>query len=201
MNANIQLLGENSPSKQRGAAALRPTAPAITDQGGMGAKAVLFPLQVPHLPLQAVFSSVLPSQSHPASVVSRSHHTAPLRFFSTVGHEFSICIHVPTIVSYPVARPHCRFMLCLHFFVFQLFLLPGFFLSSHQWSHTTLPELGCIVSLCELLCASKIGTCVPYLDNKTTPLESWCLGIDQANLGRKYTAKTCTLMSHCAHYW
>lgn len=83
--------------------------------------------------------------------------------------------------------------LCSSSFCFQVS-----FSTSHQWSHTTLPEPHCIVSLYELLCASKIGTCVPYLENKTTPLESWCLGIDQTNLGRKYTAKTCTLAgSHC----
>lgn len=124
-DANIQLLGENSPRKQSSSSQTncsRDNRPGWDGSQGCFVPFAGWPFTYP--------SRLGSPQPFLSSLWQFGIHWSLLRFFCTVGHEFSICIHVHTIVSHPVARPHCRFILCLQFFfvVFQLFLLPGLFL-------------------------------------------------------------------------
>lgn len=136
-----------------------------------------------HLALQAGFSL---GPSLPVSPWQCGTQRPPgwsfLRFFSSGGCEFSICIHAHTTVFYPVARLHYRFIHSLHFAVLQL-SASQVSLTSLQWAHVILPVPRCITSL---LFTPKIRICMPYLEGKNTALESRCLGVEQANMAKAY---------------
>ena len=132
MNANIQSGGEKQNKRTEQNSSSQTICSCDNGAGRDGSQGCFVPfagcLQLAlHLPLQAGFSL---GPSLPVSPWQCGTQKPPgwslLRFFSAGGCEFSICIHAHAIVFYPVARSRHRFILCLHFAVLQLFLLPRF---------------------------------------------------------------------------
>lgn len=95
-----------------------------------------------------------------------------LRFFSTGGCEFSICICAYTIIFYLLARSHYGFILCLRFALLHLFL-PAYHSSWPRPFYQYPDALPALSSLPKygLACISHRG--------KNTPLESCVWELDK----------------------